>query len=706
MQTICKIKATFRENSGILLLFQVSDTHYIFHFKPSSSSIIVQGVGGQILGLVFDLEDTILKDHSLWRNKSKEETCNLNEGFLGHDFPWQFAIVDAFEWDLLQEAYAHSRSLIRTSLRLNSFFRDVYFSGVYNEKGMIENSQTPDLINVLEKVNATSSLTNWTLPSFGCFCSPDDIKPVEVDRSKCAKQRRHQETILPKKMKQSEKKIYCIYCKDKFIDHKIREYIIHPYVPQTFHGEDLYLCIICANNWKDYRDKAEIEKMLIVEDEPNEDLCSVCSDTPLQLVLCCTCPRSFCHACLKKILRKGQFNELNNEDDWKCMACLSSVGIHPLPKKSWRPIQIHGEESEFIGVHASTGNCILDANNDFSIDFEEDGDGFKESSRISNFYGLELVAAPLVSPDGRKLEKPQIAYGMKSDAILKSSSPRKPSAATAYIHQPSEDSARSRFVQSINFSDGDRDRNTSEREGACDVKVVANNDQEHPNSIRRKGKREDTAPSKSVTASATHVNAGVRTHVDYSNTLPPVNTELDEVYYFSQYVHYYRDLTLQCQRDSKFPFNTDDICFLCKDGGDLIECDFMGTQKCAKHRKCRKVYHDYCLSYAVKHDEDWKCPRHFCDICGTVEIKFACLYCPVSVCEVCTEVADTQFGYAEYIELDKPSTNELYLRSRQVISIACHNCIINFKKCHLRDGNTAIFEDILSKPRRTYNVKP
>jgi hypothetical protein len=81
---------------------------------------------------------------------------------------------------------------------------------------------------------------------------------------------------------------------------------------------------------------------------------------------------------------------------------------------------------------------------------------------------------------------------------------------------------------------------------------------------------------------------------------------------------------------------TDDVCFLCKDGGDLIECDDLRSKHCDSRKRCKKVYHSYCLAYVVEDDgRDWRCPRHFCDYCGTINLKYVCKFCPMSICKSC-----------------------------------------------------------------------
>ena len=79
----------------------------------------------------------------------------------------------------------------------------------------------------------------------------------------------------------------------------------HPYCVADFRLTHLYLCTKCSENWHMYRKNAENGKYLILEGEENEEICSVCADYPndSQLVMCATCPRSYCNTCLGKILR-------------------------------------------------------------------------------------------------------------------------------------------------------------------------------------------------------------------------------------------------------------------------------------------------------------------------------------------------------------------------------------------------------------------
>ena len=132
--------------------------------------------------------------------------------------------------------------------------------------------------------------------------------------------------------------------------------IEHPYCTSDFCLTRLYLCTKCNDNWHTYRKNAEDGKYLILDGEENEEICSVCADYPndSQLVMCATCPRSYCNTCLNKILRPSDrqvtnlllwsvtfvcmcfwiCNEVNianlceqemdASDDWKCFACFAA----------------------------------------------------------------------------------------------------------------------------------------------------------------------------------------------------------------------------------------------------------------------------------------------------------------------------------------------------------------------------------------------
>ena len=176
--------------------------------------------------------------------------------------------------------------------------------------------------------------------------------------------------------------------------------------------------------------------------------------------------------------------------------------------------------------------------------------------------------------------------------------------------------------------------------------------------------------------------------------LPPINTALDEVYYFSQYVDY----LLSQQSSSPEAQDTEDICFLCKDGGDLIECDHLRHKGQLCH--CKKVYHEYCLPFTVHEDSVWSCFRHFCGVCGKENCPLRCRLCPNSFCEDCIAVWSENHGHTCYIRSQgtftptrtregesMPSTTKSPGRQGKVpsVDIFCGNCVVMIGRCRERD---------------------
>ncbi|KAF7201203.1 histone-lysine N-methyltransferase NSD2 [Nothobranchius furzeri] len=69
---------------------------------------------------------------------------------------------------------------------------------------------------------------------------------------------------------------------------------------------------------------------------------------------------------------------------------------------------------------------------------------------------------------------------------------------------------------------------------------------------------------------------------------------------------------------------SEDDCFRCGDGGQLVLCD---------KKTCTKAYHLTCLNLTKRPFGRWDCPWHHCDICGKNSEAF-CHLCPNSFCKV------------------------------------------------------------------------
>lgn len=135
-----------------------------------------------------------------------------------------------------------------------------------------------------------------------------------------------------------------------------------------------------------------------------------------------------------------------------------------------------------------------------------------------------------------------------------------------------------------------------------------------------------TATSKTQTAKASKVSSSAepekQTNTKSSNKLlsrnlsepsvvPVADSEpiLDAVYYFGIYLKYYNDNIYRLAKDKPRVTLTitDDACFLCKDGGNLVECDCVSASN--KKSRCLKTYHQECLGYNLEDDVQFKCAR-------------------------------------------------------------------------------------------------
>uniref|UniRef100_A0A673BJV0 Nuclear receptor binding SET domain protein 2 n=1 Tax=Sphaeramia orbicularis TaxID=375764 RepID=A0A673BJV0_9TELE len=74
---------------------------------------------------------------------------------------------------------------------------------------------------------------------------------------------------------------------------------------------------------------------------------------------------------------------------------------------------------------------------------------------------------------------------------------------------------------------------------------------------------------------------------------------------------------------------SEDECFRCGDGGQLVLCD---------KKTCTKAYHLTCLNLTKRPFGRWDCPWHHCDVCGKNSDAF-CQLCPNSFCKAHQEGA-------------------------------------------------------------------
>jgi hypothetical protein len=616
--------------NGSLLLRQFSDVNIVLQFSTKDNN------NKFISDYCVDIDNINIINESNTFIFMKDITTiiksyisnNINNNMMNNDKEFLIVnVIDNDDFNTLKDAIYECKTICEYSLRLQTISRDIFYAGVClqnDSKNILNNDNLPKILletadiasksgiylnnnNNKNKIksNNPNIIDNNTIINNPFIHALNKLENIGSGVKLNNKTNEHYHQQQKQQQHKVKAHLSCVFC-DTIANDSSSLFVLHPYVPKSFDNEAIYLCSNCIENWKNHREQAEKNNLLILENEVNEELCAICADTPSELVMCSNCPRSYCNACLIRVIKTIQLQELKNDNDsdWTCMCCRNNISKIPLISRSnWKYYKIsHGI---LTNVKKNIEQQISSSNNNYNNNNNDN------NNNISNDECNILLALPCNKDIGIK-----------------------------------------RKQQSLN-----------------------NNISNNLSMVVKKGKpRQKT--------------------ID----LPPVNQEQDEVYYFSQYIQVYEELS--CNISTNWNnVSTDDVCFLCKDGGDLIECDY---KKCSKKKKCRKVYHQYCLSYNVGDDKIWNCPRHFCDMCGSTKLKYICKYCPVSICENCPENMVKKYGLSKYLLVDKLESNEF---NADIDTIVCQTCLDMYNRVlersnyntHILTGIEKLFPGIFDK---------
>lgn len=102
------------------------------------------------------------------------------------------------------------------------------------------------------------------------------------------------------------------------------------------------------------------------------------------------------------------------------------------------------------------------------------------------------------------------------------------------------------------------------------------------------------------------------------------------------------------------------FCFKCKDGGDVMLCDFHSGGA----GQCCKAYHTHCCNLTAVPAGDWECPRHRCKGCGCGVVDssgdsddsrlWPCRTCPQTYCAKCLPPGVLRIGSEMICEACQP----------------------------------------------------
>lgn len=646
LSEICIVKTWSErfDTLGRLSLLHVNDTLHVVEYKDSERSIAVD----------VDFVELNSLDNTIRFTFPRGSGDRL-----------VFSVEDENEFSILCQAKEDCQAICDLKLRLNSIMRDSYYSGVYSSLDPDGKIVICDEMDRLKKENPGMN-----------FSSLLNSNEQRVDMANRLP-RQNKPAIDANMIHLSE--VVCVFCAAAKLVLKDLDFIIHPNVPKTSSGKSNYMCSVCIENWKEYREIAEHEGQLVLPGEVNEEICAICSDTPSTLVLCGACPRSFCNNCLTRILTPAEYAELmrNDDVDWICVCCNAGVNRNPpLARTAWKMVGSgngkrggHHVYGTIVPYSKSAQSAALSKALLLSASESQDQkmDRYVVDAAVSQSAPLlaslvnrranTTTSVPIVTtPSTGKRDRDED----NDDNSLSLSTSRRRAAPSKLLEKtppPVSKAARTAAggVSGVGGGVGMSSSKGGVRYEELDtlVSLQAQNKaaSSHNNRNKRMEKRyRDQPANEDLNSDNSNMN-------DSAGGAPVA--ALDEKYYFTQYVGYYSllcEVVLQRQAEAAAmkgkpgkrkrvaDILTDDVCFLCKDGGELIECDWQ-CPSAKNGERCLKVYHTNCLNFDVS-DEKWCCPRHYCDMCGSQTLKYICKYCPVSICASCPEKMVAKVGTA------------------------------------------------------------
>lgn len=234
----------------VIMIKKLSDTDNLFQYSSDMR-------GEKLLGIL-DLDDLEITEYgNLFR---------ANFGKHGEDNKQIFAVQNYIEYNLFRDSILECRMLCEMTLRLSSFARDLYFAGIYSSQ--VAGEDGVYLSEVLQTIRDQQSLpmefSIFDTLSSNITEENEGTGDVNNEESLSASNRTQQHVISD---------INCVFCGVQKMMEISKDFAVHPYVPATFQNKTIYMCILCLQNWKEFREKAIKDNQLILKDEVNEELC-------------------------------------------------------------------------------------------------------------------------------------------------------------------------------------------------------------------------------------------------------------------------------------------------------------------------------------------------------------------------------------------------------------------------------------------------
>jgi hypothetical protein len=662
--------------------------------------------------IVADFDDVVLRsDDCSCTFKSSREDANVSA-------VTKVFVIGNSDFTLLQAVINEARRIRDLRLQVAASTRDIYYSHFYS---VVDPNADVVVSDEFAKISQEEEMGPEELLLL--LRKPSKGKEIEeVSKAQPSPK-------SPRTVDYSRFNIECVYCNIKRVNAPETLFTVHPYVPNNYENRPIFMCLPCAENWKDYREKAIRDDILILENEVNEEICSVCSDMPEELILCSKCPRSFCDQCLHKSVPATKLAKMLKEDDWLCMCCATACDSTALlGKDTWHiikpsPLSVSGTVGGSKLKHSVEGDEATSPHTESEPVTEDSaemvssaGAGTRRSSRPTTFasvlqhslaankssFSVGSTVSPVAAPREEPIVRPAARLWSEEEiAALRAAANKHKNMITDILRDSAlremlVDRSDSSILCKIKWmlqnpvkaeTQIERTVESSKDERSSLAEVAASRrrqnrepdaalpDDEKMELERSESKRRRQSREKNEISVAT-VEAPKKNAQSESN-----RKQVSEYFYFANYVKFYDGVCTMATKAGRRKTATDDSCFLCKDGGELVECDHKLCGTRGGPFGCRKVYHDYCLSYKVPESVSvWICPRHYCDVCGSDKLTYMCKYCPFSICARCPEAMVERFGLAKYKAVSKPLTGEF---DDSVQVVVCQTCLNAVEQCKM-----------------------
>lgn len=234
----------------VVMIKKVSDTDNLFQYRSNRGEHVILGAT--------DLDDVDIE--------SSTTSIQANFGDYGGCNHQIFTIEDSVEYSLFREAVLECRMLSEMTLRLGSFVRDIYFAGIYSaQEGGGHSFLYSDMIQMLRD--------QQLMPTEFSLFNITNEKVTNEDTTECQTTADDIANVIDKRNHHKVTDMNCVFCGVQKMMEITKEFATHPYVPATFENKNIYMCLPCLQNWKEFREKAIFDKQLILKDEVNEELC-------------------------------------------------------------------------------------------------------------------------------------------------------------------------------------------------------------------------------------------------------------------------------------------------------------------------------------------------------------------------------------------------------------------------------------------------